>query len=107
VLALPNDSVVPAGIQRNADWFEQAFKRRGLATKPLANNGKTVLFAELPGTNAKMPTVLFYMHLDGQAVKDAEWQQESPWKPTLKQRNANGQWPMGSLADRSPLRRKG
>jgi acetylornithine deacetylase/succinyl-diaminopimelate desuccinylase-like protein len=92
VLTLPNDSVVPADIQRNADWFEQAFKRRGLATKQLANNGKTMLFAELPGANATMPIVLFYMHLDGQAVKDSEWQQESPWKPTLKQRNANGQW---------------
>ena len=83
VLALPNDSVAPADIQRNADWFEQAFKRRGLTTKQLANNGKPMLFAELPGAHAGSPTVLFYMHLDGQAVKASEWQQESPWTPTL------------------------
>ena len=92
VLALPNDSVVPADIQRNADWFEQAFKRRGLTTRQLPNDGKTMLFAELPNAPAGTPTVLFYMHLDGQAVKASEWQQESPWKPTLKQRNGAGQW---------------
>jgi acetylornithine deacetylase/succinyl-diaminopimelate desuccinylase-like protein len=92
VLALPNDSVVPADIQRNADWFEQAFKRRGLTAKQLPNNGKTMLFAELQAARADSPTVLFYMHLDGQAVQASEWQQESPWKPTLKQRNSSGQW---------------
>jgi acetylornithine deacetylase/succinyl-diaminopimelate desuccinylase-like protein len=92
VLALPNDSVVPADIQRNVDWFEQAFKRRGLTTRQLPNNGKTMLFADLHGAPSGSPTVLFYMHLDGQAVNAAEWQQESPWKPTLKQRNGSGQW---------------
>lgn len=92
MLALPNDSAVPADIQRNAEWFEQAFKRRGLVTKQLANNGKTMLFAELPSAHAGSPTVLFYMHLDGQAVKASEWQQESPRTPTLKQRTTGGQW---------------
>jgi acetylornithine deacetylase/succinyl-diaminopimelate desuccinylase-like protein len=92
VLTLPNESVVPADIQRNADWFEQAFKRRGLSTQQLANNGKPMLFAELPSAHAGTSTVLFYMHLDGQAVKASEWQQESPWTPALKQRTSSGQW---------------
>ncbi|MET0964167.1 MAG: M20/M25/M40 family metallo-hydrolase [Noviherbaspirillum sp.] len=104
VLALPNDSVVPADIQKNADWFEQAFKRRGMSTKQLANNGKPMLFAELASAQAASPTVLFYMHLDGQAVKASEWQQESPWKPTLKQRTGTGQWealPIERLFDKN------
>jgi acetylornithine deacetylase/succinyl-diaminopimelate desuccinylase-like protein len=92
VLAIPNDSVVAADIQRNTAWFEQAFQRRGFRTQQLANDGRPMLFAELPGNKAGKPTVLFYAHLDGQAVTPSEWQQESPWKPTLKQRNAAGQW---------------
>ena len=91
-IAIPNDSIVAADIQRNTAWFEQAFQRRGFRTRQLANDGKPMLFAELPGNKAGATTVLFYAHLDGQAVTPSEWQQESPWKPTLKQRNAAGQW---------------
>ncbi|MEO6918546.1 MAG: M20/M25/M40 family metallo-hydrolase [Collimonas sp.] len=92
VLAIPNDSVVAADIQRNAAWFEQAFQRRGFHTRQLENNGKPLLFAEFPQSDPALPTVLFYGHMDGQPVTPSEWQQESPWTPTLKQRNAAGQW---------------
>jgi len=92
VLAIPNDSVVAADIQRNTAWFEQAFQRRGFRTQQLSNDGRPMLFAELSANQPGKPVVLFYAHLDGQAVTPSEWQQESPWKPTLKQRNAAGQW---------------
>ena len=105
VLAIPNDSIVAADIQRNTAWFEQAFQRRGFRTQQLANDGKPMLFAELPGNKPGNTTVLFYAHLDGQAVNPAEWQQASPWQPTLKQRNAAGQWetlPLEQLYGASP-----
>src|SRR4051812_42041470 len=38
-IAIPNDSIVAADIQRNTAWFEQAFKRRGFRTQQLANDG--------------------------------------------------------------------
>lgn len=105
VVSIPNDSVVAADIQRNTSWFEQAFQRRGFQTRQLANDGKPMLFAELPGNRAGNPTVLFYAHLDGQAVTPSEWQQASPWQPTLKQRNSAGQWeamPLEQLYSASP-----
>jgi acetylornithine deacetylase/succinyl-diaminopimelate desuccinylase-like protein len=75
-----------------------------LTTKQLPDNGRTMSFAELHVAQSGRPTVLFYMHLDGQAVNASKWQQESPWKPTLKQRNGSGQWeaiPMDRLFGKS------
>jgi acetylornithine deacetylase/succinyl-diaminopimelate desuccinylase-like protein len=91
VLRLPNDSLVPADIQRNAAWFEEAFKKRGFVARQLANDGKPMVYAEAPNAAPGKTTVLFYAHLDGQAVTASEWQQESPWTPVLKQR-VNGKW---------------
>ncbi len=92
LLALPNDSVVPADIQKNTDRLEQAFKKRGFQTRQLPNNGKPMLYAELPGHDPAKKTVLFYAHLDGQSVNPQQWQQKSPWEATLKQKNAKGEW---------------
>lgn len=108
VLTIPNDSIVAADIQRNTAWFEQAFQRRGFRTQQLANDGKPMLFAELPGNRPGNTTVLFYAHLDGQAVNPAEWQQASPWQPTLKQKNAAGHWetlPLEQLYTAAPQSR--
>jgi acetylornithine deacetylase/succinyl-diaminopimelate desuccinylase-like protein len=35
---------------------------------------------------------LIYLQIDGQPVDSAKWEQESPWKPTLKEKNAEGKW---------------
>ena len=92
LLALPNDAIVPADVRTNVDWLEAAFARRGFTTRQLANDGKPMLFAELPGADPARRTVLFYMHLDGQPVIPAQWAQKSPWMPVLKQRDAQGRW---------------
>jgi len=92
VLGIPNVSTVPADIERNTAWFEQAFQRRGFRTRQLPNNGKPMLFAEAPNAKPSSPTILFYAHLDGQPVNPSEWAQESPWKPVLKRRGSNGLW---------------
>ena len=92
LLALPNDAIVAADVQKNAEFLEASFKKRGFSTQLLANDGKPMLFAELPGADPKRKTVLFYMHLDGMPVIPAQWAQKSPWVPVLKQRNAKGDW---------------
>jgi acetylornithine deacetylase/succinyl-diaminopimelate desuccinylase-like protein len=90
LLALPNVEQVPEDIQKNADWLEAAFARRGFAARQLPNDGRPMVFADYPGARPGQKTVLFYIHFDGQSVNPSEWQQESPWKATLKKRTANG-----------------
>lgn len=92
LLSLPNDAIAPEDIRKNVDWAEQAFRKRGFTTRQLANNGKPMLYAELPNADAARKTVLFYMHLDGQPVIPAQWAQKSPWTPVLKRKTANGDW---------------
>ncbi len=92
LLALPNDAVVPADIQKNVDWLDAAFKKRGFTTRQLPNGDKPMLLAEYPAKIPGARTILFYMHLDGQPVMPEQWSQASPWTAVLKQSNANGKW---------------
>jgi acetylornithine deacetylase/succinyl-diaminopimelate desuccinylase-like protein len=92
LLALPNDAVVPADIQKNVAWLEQAFQKRGFQTRQLPNDGKPMLYAELPGADPAKKTILFYAHLDGQSVTPQQWKQKSPWDAALKQKTDKGEW---------------
>jgi acetylornithine deacetylase/succinyl-diaminopimelate desuccinylase-like protein len=92
LLALPNDAVVPADVEKNAQWLERAFTKRGFSTRLLSNQGKPMVFAEWPKKRPGAKTVLFYMHMDGQPVVPSEWSQKSPWEPVVKQRNTAGKW---------------
>jgi acetylornithine deacetylase/succinyl-diaminopimelate desuccinylase-like protein len=100
MLALPNDAINPADIQKNADWLEAAFRKRGFVTRQLPNSGKPLVFAEYPSTAPSTRTILFYMHFDGQPVIPSQWSQPSPWDAVLKRRAAStvAQAPLPSLA---------
>ena len=91
-LSLPNDSVVAADVQKNAQWLEAAFRKRGFTTRQLPNAGKPLVYAELANQPVQARTVLFYMHFDGRPVVPEQWAQKSPWQPVVKQRNAAGKW---------------
>lgn len=91
-LSMPSDASVPADIQKNADFIERAFQKRGFTTKQLANNGKPMLYAEFTERAPGVKTILFYMHMDSQPVVPAEWSQKNPWVPVVKQRNSAGKW---------------
>jgi acetylornithine deacetylase/succinyl-diaminopimelate desuccinylase-like protein len=92
LLALPNDAVNPPDIQKNVDFLERAFKKRGFSTTQLENKGKPMLFAEWPKKTPGAKTVLYYMHLDGQPVVDKEWSQPSPWQPVVKKKDPSNNW---------------
>ncbi len=76
----------PPDIQKNADWLEIAFRKRGFVTRQLPNNGKPLVFAEYPRKLANARTILFYMHFDGQPVIPSQSAPKSPWQAVVKQR---------------------
>src|SRR5258707_4648778 len=83
LLSLPNDSVAPADVQKNVEWLERAFQKRGFATKQLANAGKPMLYAEWAREGSGAKTVLFYMHLDSQPVAASESSQTNTWQTVV------------------------
>ena len=91
-LSMPSDSIVAADIRKNADFIENAFRKRGFTTRQLPNNGKPMVYAEFAKKRPGARTLLLYMHMDSQPVVPSEWSQKSPWIPVVKQRNAAGKW---------------
>ncbi len=89
--SLPNDAHVPADIEKNVVWCESAFTKRGFTTQRLKTETVPLLLAERNVAKAKK-TILIYLQIDGQPVQSNQWEQESPWKPTLKEKDANGKW---------------
>jgi acetylornithine deacetylase/succinyl-diaminopimelate desuccinylase-like protein len=93
LLSLPNIPATPADMQRNADFLERSFRKRGFETQRLDNPaGRPVILAQLPKPRANAKTILFYMHFDGQPVIPQEWAQSSPFEPVVKERNDQGEW---------------
>ncbi|NNJ89787.1 MAG: M20/M25/M40 family metallo-hydrolase [Eudoraea sp.] len=82
-VALPNDALETADINRNISWLTQEFNKRGFNTSVLPTEGQSLFFAALPMEDEK-PTILFYMHFDGQSVDPSKWDQPNPYKVVLK-----------------------
>ncbi|MEN8799132.1 MAG: acetylornithine deacetylase, partial [Flavobacteriaceae bacterium] len=78
-VAIPNDALESADINRNLSWLTQKFSNRGFNTSVLPTEGKPLFFAALPMEDQK-PTVLFYMHFDGQSVDPSRWDQSDPYE---------------------------
>lgn len=94
-----------ADMRRNADWVEAAFKRHGFAARQLADGETPMVYAEAPTAAKGAKTVLFYAHMDGQAVNPVEWNQPGPFVPTLKKKKPDGMWevlPIESLSKGVP-----
>ena len=104
LLSIPNDSIRPADIQRNAAWLEAAFAKRGFAARQLENKGRPLVFAEYGGNRAPKKTILFYIHFDGQPVIPSQWAQKDPWQPVVKRRGPDGKW---AEVDRAELLKPG
>lgn len=91
LLRLPNDAHRPADIERNMQWCEKAFSRRGFGVSRLTGSGIPLLLAERM-LRKEWPTVLIYLQIDGQPVDPSRWNQSSPWEPTLKKKESDGKW---------------
>ncbi len=82
-IAIPNDALEHSDINRNITWLQEKFNQRGFNTSVLPTEGESLFFAALPMEDEK-PTVLIYMHFDGQSVDPAKWDQPDPYKVVLK-----------------------
>jgi len=89
-LSIPNDANYPDQIKENLDWLDRNFTDAGFEVKRLETKGHPLFFAQ-KAVDKKLPTVLFYMHFDGQPVDSAKWNQESPYLPVIK-RLQKGEW---------------
>ncbi|MCX2719306.1 M20/M25/M40 family metallo-hydrolase [Lentiprolixibacter aurantiacus] len=80
---IPNDALDGADINRNITWLTKKFSERGFNTTTLPTSGQPLFFAALPITDEK-PTLLFYMHFDGQSVDPGKWRQPDPYEVVLR-----------------------
>ncbi len=91
LLRIPNDAHFPEDIEKNVLWCEQAFGQRGFGTQRLETPGAPLLLAEKNNGQA-LKTLLIYMHLDGQPVEKALWDQNDPWEPVFKAPGPDNTW---------------
>lgn len=96
-VAIPNDALNPDDIDSNLFWLRQKFTDRGFNSTILETEGLPLFFAALPMDDNK-PTVLFYMHLDGQSVDPSKWDQKNPYEVVLKSKDGDG-WKTESFSD--------
>lgn len=99
-VAIPNDALDHADINRNLTWLTKKFNARGFNSSILPTTGESLFFAALPMEDNK-PTILFYMHLDGQSVDPTKWDQPNPYHVVLKSKDGE-QWktqPFDSLTN--------
>ena len=83
LLAIPNLASDAPNIEKNANAIAAMFSRRGATAQLLRVEGAPpVLYATLPGRNAKT-TIALYAHYDGQPVDPAQWS-SPPWQPVMK-----------------------
>lgn len=91
LLSLANVASSQDDIEKNIQWCERAFTSRNFTTQRLSTPTVPLLLAERKVKKATK-TVLIYLQIDGQPVNPALWDQESPWKPVLKEMNSEGKW---------------
>jgi len=87
-LSIPNDARNKEDIFKNIIWCTNKLNAFGFKTKSLSTSSLPLVVASKI-INEKLPTIAFYMHLDGQAVDPSKWKQESPWIPVIKKYNGN------------------
>lgn len=89
-VAIPNDADKPADMADNLIWLRKAFEKRGFSFMEVPTSNIPLFFANGKQRDDR-PTVLFYMHFDGQAVAPEKWSQKDPYTVVIKEK-INDQW---------------
>ncbi len=88
-IAIPNDALNADDIDDNILWLKRKFGERGFNTAVLDTENLPLFFAAMPMEDTK-PTLLIYMHFDGQSVDPSKWNQPNPYTTVLKKPAGDG-----------------
>ncbi|MEL7426008.1 MAG: acetylornithine deacetylase, partial [Bacteroidota bacterium] len=88
-LSMPCDANNPEELVANIQWCEDQFIQRDFDVKRLPTAGIEVLLAE-HRQGDDLPTVLFYVQVDGQPVDANKWANGAPYTPMLGKPTADG-----------------
>ena len=88
-LSLPNDAHYQDDIAKLLTYMDGKFRDRNFKTEIIENGGSPALFATRMVPDAKR-TILIYLQADGQPIDPALWDQDHPFKPVLKEKQADG-----------------
>ena len=88
-LAIPNDGNYPEQVEANLVWCQENFTDKGFTVTRLETPGMPLLFAEWQ-IDPDLPTVLFYLQIDGQPVDTSAWDQPDPYQVVYKRKEADG-----------------
>ena len=91
MLSIPNIGTNSEHVASSVEWMINAFTSRGFNITILETDGPPLLLAGKQFIESD-PTVLFYMHADGQPVDPSKWSQPDPFDPVLKEMNELGSW---------------
>ncbi len=80
--SIPNVASDLPNIRRNAETLLGMMEQRGISARIIETGGPPLVYGEIGDPN--LPTILFYSHYDGQPANPAQWEQGSPWEPTLR-----------------------
>ncbi|WP_430413107.1 M20/M25/M40 family metallo-hydrolase [Kordia sp.] len=89
LVSIPNVASDVENMMRNVDWVTKAFQELNFKVSILKTSTLPVFLAEKQ-VDPKAKTILFYLHLDGQAVNPAKWNQKDPFRPVLKEQDGDG-----------------
>ena len=84
--SIPNDSNYPEDMDKNAAWIKSAYEKRGFKVELLETETVPVIYCQYT-IDDQLPTVLFYIHYDGQPVDPSKWDQEHPFTPIIRDEN--------------------
>ena len=98
-LSIPNNGLDPIQIQNNLNWSKSTFEDLGFTVTEIISQGIPVLLAEKK-LAPNLPTVLFYLQIDGQPVDSAQWDQENPYIAVFKEKNKFGAWELTDLKEK-------
>jgi len=91
LVSIPCVATSKEDILKNLQWLKGAFEQHHFSVKLLETPTLPVFLAEKT-VSKKAKTMLFYFHIDGQAIDPTNWDQEHPFTPVLKQRDEQNNW---------------